>query len=71
MAEFEMLRLFILKRGFVITREYIANNVEALKWESSERSIDVIVGRIRQKIGDDPKAQKYIKTIRGSGYKMV
>jgi two-component system OmpR family response regulator len=66
LAEYEILRLFIQKSGSVISRDFIANNVDAIGWESSDRSIDVIVSRIRHKIG----SQK-IKTIRGVGYKFI
>lgn len=70
MAEYEILRLFILKKGVVISRDFIANNVEAIGWESSDRSIDVIISRIRHKL-DSTNTQTYIKTIRGAGYKFV
>jgi len=66
LAEYEILSLFIKKRSIVISRDFIANNVNAIGWESSDRSIDVIISRIRQKIGSDQ-----IKTIRGVGYKFV
>ncbi|MDF6142079.1 helix-turn-helix domain-containing protein, partial [Escherichia coli] len=33
--------------------------------------IDVIISRIRQKMGDDPKTPKYIHSIRGIGYKLT
>ncbi len=66
LAEYEILRLFILKKSVVISRDFIANNVDALGWDSGDRSIDVIISRIRQKIGSD-----FIKTIRGVGYKFV
>ena len=35
---------------------------------TQERSIDVMITRLRQKIEDDPKNPKYLQTIRGSGY---
>jgi len=66
LAEYEILRLFMQKSGMVISRDFIANNVDAIGWESSDRSIDVIISRIRQKIGNDK-----IKTIRGVGYKFI
>ncbi len=66
LAEYEILRLFIQKSGVVISRDFIANNVDAIGWESSDRSIDVIVSRIRHKIGSEQ-----IKTIRGVGYKFI
>ena len=36
--------------------------------ESFDRSIDVHVSRLRQKLGDDPKRPRLIKTVRGAGY---
>jgi DNA-binding response OmpR family regulator len=35
------------------------------------RSVDVLISRLRQKLGDDPKNPRYIKTIWGSGYLFV
>lgn len=70
-AEYEILKLFIEKKEMVISREFIANNVEAINWDSSDRSIDVIVSRIRHKLNDNPKSPKYIKSIRGIGYKFL
>lgn len=71
MAEYEIFSLLLEKKHQAVSREYIINSVNALKWESSDRSIDVIVGRIRQKIGDDPKNPRYIRSIRGVGYKYI
>jgi DNA-binding response OmpR family regulator len=39
--------------------------------DSFDRSIDVHVSRLRQKLGDDSKKPRYIKTIRGSGYMLA
>ena len=70
-AEYEILRLFLLNPGTVLTRDYLANNAESISWESSERTIDVIVSRIRSKLGDTPKEPRYIHSIRGAGYKFT
>jgi two-component system OmpR family response regulator len=70
-AEYEILRLFLLNPGTVLSRDYLANNAESISWESSERTIDVIVSRIRNKIGDNPKNPRYIHSIRGAGYKFT
>ncbi|HEO99575.1 MAG TPA: winged helix family transcriptional regulator, partial [Epsilonproteobacteria bacterium] len=59
------------KKHQVVSREFIVNSINAVKWQSSDRSIDVIISRIRQKIGDDIKTPKYIKSIRGVGYKYI
>jgi two-component system OmpR family response regulator len=71
MAEYEILKILLNSPQSVISREYIANNVDSIKWDSSDRSIDVIISRIRHKIGDEPKNPKYIKSIRGVGYKFI
>ncbi|HEX5670737.1 MAG TPA: response regulator transcription factor [Sulfuricurvum sp.] len=67
-AEFELLSLLIKHRGQIISRDFIANNVESIGWESSERSIDVLISRIRQKIETNPKHPTLIRSIRGMGY---
>ncbi|HEX5710550.1 MAG TPA: response regulator transcription factor [Sulfuricurvum sp.] len=67
-AEFELLTLLLKHRGQIISRDFIANNVESIGWESSERSIDVLISRIRQKIEHNPKHPTLIRSIRGMGY---
>lgn len=71
LAEYEIFALFLEKKHQVVSREFIVNSIDAVRWDSSDRSIDVIVGRIRQKIGDNSKDPKYIKSIRGVGYKYI
>lgn len=70
-AEFGIMAYFIKKRGFLIGREEILNNVESINYESSLKSIDVMIGRIRAKIENNPKQPRYIISIRGLGYKLI
>ena len=70
-AEFEIMAYFIKKKGFVISREEILTNVESINYESSLKSIDVMIGRLRAKIEENPKQPKHIISIRGLGYKLV
>lgn len=70
-AEFEVLALLIKHRQQIITRDFIANNVESIQWESSERSIDVLISRIRQKIEPNPKHPTLIRSVRGMGYQFT
>jgi len=70
-AEYELLALLIKHHGDVVSRDFIANNVDAIAWESTERSIDVLIGRIRRKIGDDPKQPDFIRSVRGVGYRFA
>lgn len=68
-AEYELLALLIKHRAQVVSRDFIANNVDAIGWESSERSIDVLISRIRRKIEEDPRHPRYIQSVRGVGYR--
>jgi two-component system OmpR family response regulator len=66
-AEYGILAFMINKQGFVISREDLIHNIGAINEESSNKSIDVMVGRIRNKIGD----KSLIESIRGIGYKLL
>ena len=70
-AEFELLALLVRNRGRVLTRDRIADETKGLDWESYDRSIDVLVSRLRQKLGDDAKRPAFIRTIRGTGYSFI
>jgi len=70
-AELGILRYMLKKEGGVISRDELIYNVDAISEDSTNKSIDVIVGRIRQKIGDNPKSPTYIHSVRGIGYKLV
>ncbi|BCZ17342.1 Response regulator ArsR [Helicobacter sp. NHP19-003] len=69
-AEYEILTLLISKKGYVFSRESIAIESESINPESSNKSIDVIIGRLRSKIEQDPKKPKHIISVRGVGYKL-
>lgn len=68
-AEFEILSMLIKNKGRVLSRDFILDNVVNIGYDSIDRTVDVIIGRIRKKIQDDPKNPKYIISIRGVGYK--
>ena len=57
----------IAKQGMVVSREDIIHNVNSINEESSNKSIDVMVGRIRSKLGD----KTLIESVRGIGYKLL
>lgn len=69
-AEYEILTLLISKKGRVFSREAIAIESESINPESSNKSIDVIIGRLRSKIEENPKSPQYIISVRGVGYKL-
>ena len=66
-AEYGILAFMIKKEGMVVSREDIIMNVGAINEDSSNKSIDVMVGRIRNKLGD----KSLIESVRGIGYKLV
>lgn len=68
-AEYELLSMLIKNKGRVITRDYILENSRTMSFESIDRSVDVIIGRLRKKINDNPKNPIHIKSVRGFGYK--
>lgn len=70
-AEYNILAYLIKKSGYAISREELLLNVESIKYESSYKSIDVLIGRIRQKIELNHKKPEYIISIRGVGYKLI
>ncbi|RLA71931.1 MAG: DNA-binding response regulator [Epsilonproteobacteria bacterium] len=70
-AEFEIMAYFIKRSGFALSREEIISNVEAINYESSTKSIDVMIGRLRLKIEENPKKPRYIISLRGIGYKLI
>ncbi len=70
-AEYEILYYFIKHPNKVISREELIYNIDSLNPTSNEKSIDVIISRIRQKIEEDRKNPKHIISVRGIGYKFV
>lgn len=70
-AEYDILAYLIKKEGGAISREELIYNCDAISEDSTNKSIDVIIGRIRSKLGENPKNPKYIHAIRGVGYKLT
>ena len=70
-AEYAIFSYMIKKSGYPISREEILLNVDSIKYESNIKSIDVLIGRIRIKIEENPKKPQYLVSIRGVGYKLV
>jgi len=64
--EFELLSLLVNGQGTVFTRDVILDQVWGSDIVVGDRTIDVHIRKLREKIGDD-----YIKTIKGVGYKFV
>jgi two-component system OmpR family response regulator len=70
-AEFELLGLLVRNRGRVLSRDRIMDETRGIDWDAYDRSIDVLVSRVRQKLGDDPKQPAFIRTVRGTRYSFI
>jgi len=69
--EYDLLRAFTKSPNRVLSRDDILNLTQSRDWDPYDRSIDIRIARLRQKIEDDPKHPQIIKTIRGAGYMFV
>ncbi|EJW3047750.1 response regulator transcription factor [Campylobacter upsaliensis] len=69
-AEYEILEYLISQHGLSISREQLVSHCKSLR-DRDSKSLDVIIGRLRTKIGDNSRAPKYIFSVRGIGYKLV
>ena len=70
-AEFELLGFLVRNRGRVLSRDRIIEGTRGINWEAYDRSVDVLVSRLRQKLGDDAKRSVFIRTVRGVGYSFI
>jgi DNA-binding response OmpR family regulator len=69
--EFALLRALVERAGRVLTRERIMEIVRGAADEVFDRSIDIHISHLRQKLGDDPRNPKLLKTVRGIGYMLA
>ncbi len=67
--EFELLLYIAKNRGRVMTRDQLLNAVWNYDYVGDSRIVDVHISHLREKIEEDTKQPKYIKTVRGLGYK--
>lgn len=67
-SEFELLSLLARKVNTVLTRDEISELVSSRDWLPTDRSIDVLISKLRKKIEADPAYPSLIKTVRGVGY---
>jgi DNA-binding response OmpR family regulator len=70
-TEYEALLLFVEHSGETLDREFLVENLRGITWQSYDRSVDVLVSRLRGKLGETPTRTRFIKTIHGVGYKFI
>ncbi len=71
-VEFKLLQALLESPERAFTRDQLLNHIYAHhEAVSIDRAIDVHVGKVRQKLGDDPDHPRFIATVRGVGYKLL
>lgn len=67
-AEYRLLRVFLDHPQRVLTRDQLLNLTQGKDADQFDRSIDLLVSRLRQRLQDDAREPRYIKTLRSEGY---
>ncbi len=67
-GEFDVLHYLASNAGHTVTRDQLYKDIRGIEYDGIDRSIDVRISRLRQKLGDDPGNPRLIKAVRGSGY---
>lgn len=69
--ESELLRLLHINKNITLNRDDIMLNLKGTLHNPLDRSIDIHINKLRKKIEENPSQPKYIRTIRGKGYKLI
>jgi DNA-binding response OmpR family regulator len=69
--EYQLLALFAENPGKTYTRDEILNELRGIDAQLFSRSVDILVSRLRQKLGDTSKQARFIKTVWGTGYAFI
>jgi two-component system response regulator RegX3 len=69
LKEFELLRMLVEHAGTVVSRDALMDEVWDPHWYGSTKTLDVHVSSLRRKLGDDPARSRYIRTVRGVGFR--
>jgi DNA-binding response OmpR family regulator len=70
-TEFDLLAALMEHPKAVLTRRQLIDAVWGPGWYGDEHVVDVHIGHVRDKLGDDAASPRYIRTVRGVGYGMV
>jgi two-component system OmpR family response regulator len=69
--EFDLLKALVERPNQVLSRDELLTLTRKREWEPFDRSIDILIGRLRRKVEEDPNRPGAIRTIRGAGYMFV
>lgn len=67
-AEFRLLKIFVEHANRVLSRDQLLNLTQGRDADPFDRSIDLQISRLRQKLGEDARSPQIIKTVRNEGY---
>jgi two-component system, OmpR family, response regulator len=67
-AEYRLLRVLLAHAQRVLTRDQLLSLARGREADVFDRSIDLLISRLRQRLGDDIREPRYIKTVRNEGY---
>ena len=70
-VEFDLLVSLSRAKGRVKTREALVDEIRDRNYDVFDRSVDVHISALRKKLGDDPKAPRFIRTVRSAGYMCI
>ena len=70
-AEYRLLHVFLTHPNHALSRDQLLEMTQGRESGPFDRSIDVLVGRLRKRLKDDPKQPELIKTVRGRGYQLT
>ncbi|WP_433319886.1 response regulator [Micromonospora chersina] len=69
-TEFDLLAALSAQADVALRRRQLIEAVWGADWVGDEHLVDVHIGHLRRKLGDDPAAPRFIRTVRGIGYRM-
>jgi DNA-binding response OmpR family regulator len=69
-TEFDVLAALSGRPAMVFSRRQLIDAVWDQTWVGDEHLVDVHIGHLRRKLGDDPGSPRYVRTVRGVGYRM-
>lgn len=69
-TEFDLLSALSARPGVVLTRRQLLETVREGPWVGDEHVVDVHIGHLRRKLGDNASTPRYVLTVRGVGYRM-
>ncbi|CAM4124635.1 two-component system response regulator TorR [Vreelandella rituensis] len=67
-GEFKLLRTLMTHPGQVMSRDQLMDAIHDREWTPNDRTVDVLIGRLRRKLGDNPSNPQLILTAHGAGY---